>query len=159
VSQEIEITATVNGRTYTRRVSARLTAADWLREGLELRGTHLGCEHGVCGACTVLVNGVSTRSCLLYAPQLNGAEVMTVEGLAAPDGTLHPLQAAFHECHGLQCGFCTAGFLMTVYEYLSEVHSPSRLQIREALAGNLCRCTGYQGIVDAVVMADRKWRR
>ena len=159
MSQEIEITATVNGRTYTRRVSARLTAADWLREGLELRGTHLGCEHGVCGACTVLVNGVSTRSCLLYAPQLNGAEVMTVEGLAAPDGTLHPLQAAFHECHGLQCGFCTAGFLMTVYEYLSEVHSPSRLQIREALAGNLCRCTGYQGIVDAVVMADRKWRR
>jgi len=159
VRQEIEITATINGRLYTRRVSARMTAADWLREDLQLHGTHLGCEHGVCGACTVLVNGVSIRSCLLYVPQLHGAEVMTVEGLAAPDGTLHPLQAAFHECHGLQCGFCTAGFLMTVYEYLSEVHSPSRLQIREALAGNLCRCTGYQGIVDAVVMADRKWRR
>jgi aerobic carbon-monoxide dehydrogenase small subunit len=159
MSQQVEITATVNGRMYSRRVSSRMTAADWLRDELELRGTHLGCEHGVCGACTILINGVSTRSCLLYAPQLNGAEVMTVEALAARDGTLHPLQAAFRDRHGLQCGFCTAGFLMTIYEYLSEVRSPSRAEIREALSGNLCRCTGYQGIVDAVVQADKEWRR
>ena len=159
MSKRVEITATVNGRKYSRQVSSRMTAADWLRDDLELRGTHLGCEHGVCGACTVLVNGVSTRSCLLYAPQLDGADVMTVEALAAPDGTLHPIQAAFRDQHGLQCGFCTSGFLMTVYEYLSEVHSPSRDDIREALSGNLCRCTGYLGIVNAVVQADKEWRR
>jgi aerobic carbon-monoxide dehydrogenase small subunit len=159
MTRQVEITTKVNGRRVTSVVDSRLTAADWIRDSLGLRGTHLGCEHGVCGACTILVNGVSTRSCLLYAPQLGGAEVMTVEALAKPDGTLHPLQRALTECHGLQCGFCTPGFLMVVYEYLSEIHGPTRVQVREALTGNLCRCTGYQGIVDAVMQADREWQR
>lgn len=157
--QEITIEVTVNGRPYRRTVAPRLTAADFLREELQLTGTHLGCEHGVCGACTILLDGRAVRSCILYAPQLNGRELLTVEGLEPSPGQLHPLQEAFRECHGLQCGFCTPGFLMTCYEYLLEVHGPEADDIRHALSGNLCRCTGYQGIVDAVQTADRTWSR
>jgi carbon-monoxide dehydrogenase small subunit len=157
--ETVEVTVTVNGRPYRRLVEPRMTAADFLRDVLELTGTHVGCEHGVCGACTVLVEGRSVRSCTLYAPQLDGADVLTVEGLAQADGTLHPLQEAFRGCHGLQCGFCTPGLLMTVHEYLREVRDPEEGEIREALSGNICRCTGYQGIVDAVRQADRVWVR
>ena len=157
--EQVDVSVTVNGRTYRRTVQARTTASDFLRESLELTGTHVGCEHGVCGACTILVNGRSVRSCILYAPQLDGATVMTVEGLAPAPGELHPIQDAFRRCHGLQCGFCTPGFLMAVHEYLSEVREPAEHDIREALSGNSCRCTGYQGIVDAVQLADRTWTR
>jgi carbon-monoxide dehydrogenase small subunit len=153
------VTTTVNGRPYSRTVEDRLTAADFLRDVLQLTGTHVGCEHGVCGACTVLVDGRSVRSCTLYAPQLDGAEVTTVEGLVQPDGSLHPVQEAFRTCHGLQCGFCTPGLLLTVHEYLREARRPEETDIREALSGNICRCTGYQGIVDAVREADRTWVR
>lgn len=157
--EEVTIAVTVNGQAYRRRVETRLTAADFLRDTLELTGTHIGCEHGVCGACTVLVDGRSVRSCILYAPQLDGTDVTTVEGLEESPGELHPIQEAFRMCHGLQCGFCTPGFLLTVHEYLREVHGPNDEDIREALSGNVCRCTGYQGIVDAVQEADRRWVR
>ncbi|MPZ83528.1 MAG: 2Fe-2S iron-sulfur cluster binding domain-containing protein [Actinophytocola sp.] len=156
---EVTVTVTVNGERYRRSVPARTTAADFLRDELELTGTHLGCEHGVCGACTVLVDGRSTRSCILYAPQLDGTEVTTVEGLEGAGGELHPIQQAFRECHGLQCGFCTPGFLLTVHEYLRDVRGPQDAEIRAALSGNLCRCTGYQGIVSAVRRADEEWVR
>lgn len=158
-SDQVGISVTVNGRGYQRFVPARMTAADFLREYLELTGTHLGCEHGVCGACTILLDGRTVRSCILYAPQLDGTTVMTVEGLESEPGALHPIQQAFRRCHGLQCGFCTPGFLLTVYEYLREEHSPDEAHIRAALSGNTCRCTGYQGIVDAVREADRTWTR
>lgn len=158
-SGQVEVSVTVNGRSYRRSVPARMTAADFLRESLQLTGTHVGCEHGVCGACTILVDGCSARSCILYAPQLDGATVTTVEGLEPSPGRMHPIQEAFRRCHGLQCGFCTPGFLLTVHEYLSEVRSPDEGQIRAALSGNICRCTGYQGIVDAVLEADRTWTR
>jgi len=148
------IRVVVNGDAYEREVEARRTLADFLRDDLGLVGTHLGCEHGVCGACTVLLDGTTARSCIVYAIQVDGAEVTTVEGLAPPEGPLHPLQAAFRECHGLQCGFCTPGFLMTALEFLRERTNPSEDEIREALSGNLCRCTGYHGIVDAVRLAD-----
>jgi carbon-monoxide dehydrogenase small subunit len=157
-SDEVQIRTSVNGRTYRRRVSARMSAADFLRDELELTGTHLGCEHGVCGACTVLVDGRSVRSCLLLAAQLDDADVQTVESLA-DGGTLHPIQEAFRACHGLQCGFCTPGFLMTIHEYLTEEHDVTPEGIREALSGNICRCTGYSGIVAAVQQADRSWDR
>ena len=137
----------------------RTTLADFLRDELGLVGTHLGCEHGVCGACTVLVDGATARSCILYAAQVNGAEITTVEGLAPAEGPLHPLQEAFRECHGLQCGFCTPGFLLTAFELLSERQRPSEEEIRVALSGNVCRCTGYQGIVEAVRLADARWER
>ena len=147
------LTLTVNGRTYTREVEPRLLLSDFLRHHLGLTGTHVGCEHGVCGACTVLLDGAAVRSCLMLAVQANGAAITTVEGLAAPDGTLHPIQAAFQEAHGLQCGFCTPGFLMTLVPFLSEHPHPTEDQIREALSGNICRCTGYQNIVKAVQIA------
>jgi carbon-monoxide dehydrogenase small subunit len=158
-SEVVSVTVTVNGRSYRRQVDARMTAADFLRERLELTGTHVGCEHGVCGACTILVDGRTVRSCILFAPQLDGATVTTVEGLEPSPGELHPLQEAFRRRHALQCGFCTAGFLLTAYEFLQEVSEPDESEIRDALSGNTCRCTGYQGIVDAVALADRTWVR
>jgi carbon-monoxide dehydrogenase small subunit len=149
----------VNGKAVEREVEARRTLADFLREELRLTGTHLGCEHGVCGACTILWNGGTARSCIAYAVQADGVQVTTVEALAVPEGPLHPIQRAFHERHGLQCGFCTPGILLTVYELLLETRGPSERAIRERLSGNLCRCTGYQGIVDAVRLADEIWDR
>jgi carbon-monoxide dehydrogenase small subunit len=146
------ISLTVNGRQYTAEVEPRLLLADLLRDELGLTGTHLGCEHGVCGACTVLLNGRPIRSCLMFAVQANDARLETVEGLAQGD-KLHPIQQAFWEEHGLQCGFCTPGFLMTVRAFLERQPNPTRDEIREALAGNLCRCTGYTNIVNAVQKA------
>lgn len=150
---------TVNGTEYERDVEVRKTLADFLRYDLGLRGTHLGCEHGVCGACTILLDDVSVRSCILYAVQADGADLLTVEGLAPSGGELHPLQEAFREHHGLQCGFCTPGFLMPAMELLVERQNPTDEEIREAISGNLCRCTGYQGIVDAIKAADKTWHR
>ncbi len=143
---------TVNGKSHARVVEARLTLADFLRHELGLTGTHLGCEHGVCGACTVLVDGRSARSCLMFAVQANGCEVTTVEGLSA-DGELSVLQQAFMDNHGLQCGFCTPGMLITLTELLRDNADPSEQEVREALTGNLCRCTGYAGIVKAALAA------
>ncbi|HWI61729.1 MAG TPA: (2Fe-2S)-binding protein [Symbiobacteriaceae bacterium] len=134
-------------------VEPRLLLSDFLRHELGLTGTHVGCEHGVCGACTVLAGGRSIRSCLAFAVQMDGAEITTVEGLAPADGPLHPLQEAFREAHGLQCGFCTPGFLMTLVPWLAENPDPTEAEIREAIGGNLCRCTGYQNIVKAVQLA------
>jgi aerobic carbon-monoxide dehydrogenase small subunit len=148
---------TVNGKSYGRVVDARLTLADFLRHEINLTGTHLGCEHGVCGACTVLVDGRSVRSCLMFAVQANGCEVTTVEGLA-PDGKLSVLQQAFIDNHGLQCGFCTPGMLITLTELLRERPQPSEQDVREAITGNLCRCTGYAGIVKAALDAARRLR-
>jgi carbon-monoxide dehydrogenase small subunit len=153
------IRVTVNGATHEREVEARRTLADFIREDLGLTGTHLGCEHGVCGACTILWHGATARSCIAYAVQADGAELVTVEGLAPPEGPLHPLQQAFHERHGLQCGYCTPGFLLTAYELLRERRSPAETEIRQAIAGNLCRCTGYHGIVEAIQLADERWER
>jgi carbon-monoxide dehydrogenase small subunit len=147
------IKVTINGQSHERTVEARMTLADFLRHEIGLTGTHLGCEHGVCGACTVQVDGATARACLMLAIQANGAEVHTVEDLAAPDGTLNPLQQAFHEHHGLQCGYCTPGILMTLTEFLAETPDPTEDEIREAISGNLCRCTGYQGIVKAALAA------
>ncbi|OLB93678.1 MAG: (2Fe-2S)-binding protein [Candidatus Rokubacteria bacterium 13_1_40CM_68_15] len=152
------IRLTVNGRAYTRSVEPRTTLVDFLRDDLDLTGTHVGCEHGVCGACTVLLDGQPVRSCLLFAIQLDGAVVTTVEGLA--DGErLHPIQEAFREHHGLQCGFCTPGLLLTAKAFLEEHPAPSDGEIREAIAGNLCRCTGYHFIVDAIRAAAGGVRR
>jgi carbon-monoxide dehydrogenase small subunit len=150
-----EITVTVNERTYTRSVEARMLLSDFLRHELGLTGTHVGCEHGVCGACTVLLDGVPVRSCLTFAVQTQGHAVQTVEGLSADPEHLHPLQQAFWEAHGLQCGFCTPGFLMTLLPFLEENPNPSEAEIRAALSGNICRCTGYQFIVEAVQRAAR----
>lgn len=148
-----EIELLINGKTYRGTAEARTTLADFLRHTLQLSGTHLGCEHGVCGACTILVDGVSVRSCLMLAVQAQGSIVETVEGLAGADGSLHPLQQAFRDTHGLQCGYCTPGMLMTIVELLRENAKPSEPEIREAISGNICRCTGYQSIVDAVLLA------
>jgi carbon-monoxide dehydrogenase small subunit len=148
-----EITVTVNERSYTRSVEARMLLSDFLRHELGLTGTHVGCEHGVCGACTVLLDGVPVRSCLTFAVQTAGRSVATVEGLAADPEHLHPLQQAFWEAHGLQCGFCTPGFLMTLLPFLEENPNPTEAEIRSALSGNICRCTGYQFIVEAVQRA------
>jgi carbon-monoxide dehydrogenase small subunit len=156
---EREIRLSVNGEEVRRVVEPRLLLSDFLRHDLGLAGTHVGCEHGSCGACTVRLEGVPVRSCLLFAVQANGRSVETVEGLASGDGRLHPLQEAFHETHGLQCGFCTAGFLMTLVSFLEERPEPTEAEIREALSGNICRCTGYQHIVDAVQLAAGKMRR
>ena len=153
--KERTIRVTVNGRSYERSVEVRKTLADFLREDLDLTGTHLGCEHGVCGACTIVVDGEAVRSCLLFAAQVNGSDILTVEGLAKGE-ELHPIQEAFWEHHGLQCGFCTPGFLMTLYCYLRDSPRPSEAEIREAIAGNLCRCTGYQNIVVAARAAAEK---
>jgi carbon-monoxide dehydrogenase small subunit len=149
------VRVTVNGITHEALVEPRMTLADFLREELALTGTHVGCEHGVCGACTVLIDGMTARSCLMLAVQADGAEVMTVEGLA-PDGKLHPLQEAFVEEHGLQCGFCTPGFLMSVYELLNDNPSPTDEEIKDVLGGQICRCTGYQSILRAVHAAAEK---
>lgn len=143
----------VNGEPREALVEARMTLADFLRGELGLTGTHVGCEHGVCGACTVLVDGKAVRSCLLLAVQVDGSEVMTVEGLSLPEGRLHPIQQAFTDEHALQCGFCTPGFLMAVHELLEENPTPSEEEIRDVLGGQLCRCTGYQGILRAVHVA------
>ncbi len=148
-----DVTVVVNGVTRSARVPARRLLSDFLRHDLQLTGTHVGCEHGVCGACTVLVDGAPMRSCLLFAVCVSGSEVTTVEGLSGPDGPLHPVQQAFRECHGLQCGFCTPGLLTTVAAYLRERPAPSEQEAREAVAGNLCRCTGYQNIVASVLRA------
>jgi carbon-monoxide dehydrogenase small subunit len=143
----------VNGRAHEREVEVRTSLADFLREDLDLTGTHLGCEHGVCGACTVLLDGDPIRSCLMLAVQADGRSLTTVEGLAPADGELHPLQEAFWAHHGLQCGFCTPGILLTAHAFLREHPAPSRNEIREMLAGTLCRCTGYHFIVEAVYAA------
>ncbi len=148
-----EITVSVNEQTYSRSVEARMLLSDFLRHELGLTGTHVGCEHGVCGACTVLLDGVPVRSCLTFAVQAQGHVVQTVEGLAADPAALHPLQQAFWEAHGLQCGFCTPGFLMTLVPFLEENPNPTEAEIRSALSGNICRCTGYQFIVEAVQRA------
>jgi carbon-monoxide dehydrogenase small subunit len=153
-----DITLTVNNTIHTRAVEPRLLLSDFLRHDLGLTGTHVGCEHGVCGACTVLLDGEPVRSCLLFAVQADGREVMTVEGLSDNPDDLHPLQQSFWEAHGLQCGFCTPGFLMTLLPFLEENSDPSEEEIREAISGNLCRCTGYQHIVDAVKLAAAKRR-
>jgi len=146
----IEVQVRVNGRDYAESVAPRLLLSDFLRHRLGLTGTHVGCEHGVCGACTVLLDGEAVRACLLLAVQADGAEITTVEGLEGPDGQLHPIQQAFHEMHALQCGFCTPGFLISVVAFLRDVPAPGDDEIRRGLAGNLCRCTGYQNIVRAV---------
>ena len=156
---EVSVKLTVNGRAREATVEPRVTLADFLREKLQLTGTHLGCEHGVCGACTVLVDGAAVRSCLMFAVQADGAQVTTIEGIASPDGTLSPVQAAFRDCHGLQCGFCTPGFIVSVTAFLRANPDPDDTEIREALSGNLCRCTGYQGIVKAVRRAAEAARR
>lgn len=146
------ITLTINGQSRTETVEDRLLLSDFIRHTLGLTGTHVGCEHGVCGACTILFDGLAMRSCLLFAAQADGHELQTVESLGTPDN-LHPLQKAFHEEHALQCGYCTPGFLMTLLPWLEENPNPSENDIRHALSGNLCRCTGYQHIVNAVKTA------
>jgi len=152
------ISLTVNGRRQEREVEPRLTLADFLRQELGLTGTHLGCEHGVCGACTVLIDGHTARSCLTFAVQADGCEITTVEGLATADGELNVLQRAFQEHHGLQCGFCTPGMLMTLTELLRDNPDPTEDEVRDVLTGNLCRCTGYSGIVNAALDAARRLR-
>ena len=148
------ISVIVNGQKFNRTVEVRLTLADFLREELDLTGTHLGCEHGVCGACTILFDGQAIRSCLMLAAQANGAEITTVEGLSS-DGQLNSLQSAFRENHALQCGFCTPGMLITATAFLKDNPHPTEEQAREAISGNICRCTGYVSIVNAVIQAGR----
>jgi aerobic-type carbon monoxide dehydrogenase small subunit (CoxS/CutS family) len=152
------VSTTVNGRRYTRKVEARLLLSDFIRHELGLTGTHVGCEHGVCGACTILVDGTPMRSCLMFAVQANGRQLSTVEGLAPGPDRLNPLQEAFRAAHALQCGFCTPGILMTLTAFLRENPKPSEGEVREALSGNLCRCTGYQNIVDAVLNVSKENR-
>jgi carbon-monoxide dehydrogenase small subunit len=147
------ISVTVNSKKHEQTVEPRLLLSDFLRHELGLTGTHVGCEHGVCGACTILFDGQPVRSCLLFAVQANGHEIGTVEGLASSNGDLHPIQQGFWQAHGLQCGFCTPGILMTLVPFLQENPNPTEQEIREALSGNLCRCTGYQHIVEAVKLA------
>ncbi len=154
MSTKRTIRLTVNGRDYEGSVEARTILADFLRDGLGLTGTHLGCEHGVCGACTILFNSEAVRSCLMLAVQADAASLMTVEGLAQAE-RLHPLQRAFQDNHALQCGFCTPGFLMTAYAFLKETPAPTAEQVREAISGNICRCTGYTPIVQAILQASR----
>jgi len=150
------ISVTINEKAYQHEVEPRLLLSDYIRQMACLTGTHIGCEHGVCGACTILFDGKPVRSCIMLAVQADGHELMTVEGLTSDEKNLHPLQQAFWEAHGLQCGFCTPGFLMTLLPYLQENPRPSEEQIREAISGNLCRCTGYQHIVDAAKLAAQK---
>jgi aerobic-type carbon monoxide dehydrogenase small subunit (CoxS/CutS family) len=152
-SDHHDIEVSVNGRSHRRSADSRMLLSDFLRHELRLAGTHVGCEHGVCGACTVLLDGVAIRSCLMLAVQANGHELSTVEGLASKNGALNPIQQTMHEHHGLQCGYCTPGILMTMTAYLKEHPSPTEDDIREALSGNICRCTGYQNIVDAMMAA------
>jgi len=154
----LTVSVTVNGTRYERSVDPRLLLSDFLRHELGLTGTHVGCEHGVCGACTVLFDGEPVRSCLMFTVQANGHEITTVEALGTPEN-LHPLQEAFWEAHAVQCGFCTPGFLMSLVPFLEENPNPTEEEIREAISGNLCRCTGYQHIVDAVRLAAEKMRK
>jgi len=156
----VRVRVDVNGVEVERTVEPRLLLSDFLRHDVGLTGTHVGCEHGVCGACTILLDGAAVRSCLLFAVQVDGHSLETVEGLATGDSVedLHPLQAAFRDRHGLQCGFCTPGFLMTLLPFLAENPDPSEQEIREALGGNLCRCTGYQKIVESVALAAERMR-
>ncbi len=151
------ISLTVNGKIYEREVETRVNLVDFLRHDLGLTGSHVGCEHGVCGACTVLVDGVSTRGCLMFAAQADGAQVETIEGLAK-DGKLNPLQESFWDLHGLQCGYCTPGVLMSLTEMLRDDLSPTETHVREVLSGHLCRCTGYQNIVAAALEAAKRYR-
>ncbi len=153
-----KVKTVVNGVSYERDVEPRRMLGDFLRHDLNLTGTHYGCEHGVCGACTVLLDGRTARSCLTLAAQVDGHTLVTVEGLANEDKTLNALQQAFKECHALQCGFCTPGMLMTLTELLGETEDPSEEEIREAITGNLCRCTGYQPIVAAALLAAKRLR-
>ena len=145
----------INGTTHTLEVEPRMTLLDCLRDKLALTGAHAGCEHGVCGACTVLLDGEPARSCIMFAVQADGHDIQTVEGLASADGALSPLQAAFRSQHALQCGFCTPGMLTTLTAFLRDTPSPTEAQVREALSANLCRCTGYQHIVEAVLIASQ----
>lgn len=158
MTQHCSVNVTVNGVSYQRNVEPRLLLSDFLRHELGLTGTHVGCEHGVCGACTVLLDGESVRSCLMFAVQADGHNITTVEGLATDKDHLHPLQQAFWEAHGLQCGYCTPGILMTLVPFLKQNPNPTEDEIRHAISGNLCRCTGYQHIVDAVKLAAEKMR-
>jgi len=170
MTQSIAITITVNEKEYKREMEPRLLLSDFLRHELGLTGTHVGCEHGVCGACTILFDGESARSCLMFAVQANGHNITTVEGLAPPSSSphlhadggieegLHPLQQSFWEAHGLQCGYCTPGILMTLVPFLKQNPNPTEDEIRHAISGNLCRCTGYQHIVDAVKLAAEKMK-
>ncbi len=153
---QLPLEVEVNGRLVQRQVEPRLLLSDFLRHDLGLTGTHVGCEHGVCGACTVLLDGEAVRSCLLLAIQTQGHRLETVESLAPDEEHLHPLQEAFRDAHGLQCGFCTGGILMTLIPFLNENPNPTELEVRQGLSGNLCRCTGYQHIVDAVLLAAAK---
>ncbi len=155
MSELTTITVTVNGAQYQRTIEPRMLLSDFLRYELSLTGTHVGCEHGVCGTCTVLLDGESVRSCLMFAVQAQGHEVTTVEALGTVEN-MHPLQKAFQEAHGLQCGFCTPGFLMTLVPFLEQNPNPSAEEIREGISGNLCRCTGYQKIVESVKLAAKK---
>ncbi|HEU5272891.1 MAG TPA: (2Fe-2S)-binding protein [Xanthobacteraceae bacterium] len=150
------VTLTVNGKRYQKEADVRLTLADFIRHELGLTGTHLGCEHGVCGACTILLDGQSARSCLMLAVQADGHEILTVEGIAPNEQELHPLQEAFRDNHGLQCGFCTPGMLTTLLEFLRDNPDPTEQEVRIAISGNLCRCTGYQGIVNAALDAAKR---
>ncbi len=156
MAERRRIALTVNGVDYEKEVEPRRLLVDFLRDDLELIGTHIGCEHGICGACTVLFNGRAIRSCLMFAVQADGAAITTVEGIAEDGMRLHPLQEAFREHHGLQCGFCTPGMLITAYELLGENPSPTEEEVREGLAGVLCRCTGYKQVVDSVMAAAGK---
>jgi aerobic carbon-monoxide dehydrogenase small subunit len=155
-SRQIEMT--VNGVRYQQDVEVRMTLADFLRHQLYLTGTHLGCEHGVCGACTILLDGRSARSCLMLAVQAEGCQITTVEGIAPDPDILHPLQAAFRDNHALQCGFCTPGMLTTLVEFLADNPDPTEQEVRVAISGNLCRCTGYQNIVSAALDAAKRMR-
>ncbi len=159
MSETRTITVTVNGTRHQAAVPVRVTLADFLRHRLGLTGTHLGCEHGVCGACTILLDGLSVRSCLMLAVQADGHEVTTVEGIAPDNKTLHPLQQAFHDNHGLQCGFCTPGILTTLIELLRDNPDPTEEEVRIGISGNLCRCTGYHNIVVAALDAAKRLRQ
>src|ERR1700733_14127416 len=159
MSETRTIAVTVNGARREATVPVRLTLADFLRQQLGLTGTHLGCEHGVCGACTILLDGLSARSCLMLAVQADGHDILTVEGIAPSEDKMHPLQEAFRDNHGLQCGFCTPGMLTTLIEFLRDNPDPTEQEIRIAISGNLCRCTGYQGIVAAALDAAQRLRR
>ena len=156
MSDQRTISVTINGENYERTVETRLTLVDFIRHEVLLTGTHVGCEHGVCGACTILLNGRTARSCLMLAVQADGQEILTVEGIAPNDEELHPLQQAFQDNHGLQCGFCTPGMLTTLLEFLQDNPDPTEREVREAISGNLCRCTGYQGIVAAALDAAKR---
>ena len=152
------ISVTINGDTYEREVETRLLLSDFIRHECELTGTHVGCEHGVCGACTILLDGITARSCLMLAVQADGHELLTIEGIAPNEEELHPLRQAFMDNHGLQCGYCTPGMLTTLLEFLRDNPDPTEKEVRIAISGNLCRCTGYQGIVDAALDAAGRLR-